>query len=144
MKLDYSKINKELPLLCVRDRINLAPYTYAKVPLNIVFDIPKGYAAIIRMNQKTMYDKGLYMMEGLLLVDSANKREVYATIYNLSNRANTLSKGDSYFTYSLIKQETMDLSEVDSIVDPTINKNNLGKTKLYSIPKTTNKEPKGE
>lgn len=92
----YTPIYKTLGAACadlaVPERVLIPPRTVVKIDLKISFEIPEGYKIIMYPRSSLLIKKSL--MQPVSIIDSDYTGHVHVPLYNLSDDAVALEKGE--------------------------------------------------
>ncbi len=133
MKLLIKRFDKTLPLpvhktpgavavdICSRKDLDIQPKEIAYIPMNIALKIPDGYFVLLAPRSST-HKLGLQGINGVGIMDRdycGNEDEYHFAVRNFTDSPVHISKGDRLCQLVLIKCETFDFDEVDSMPDPS-------------------------
>lgn len=83
--------------LCARVNVTIAPRETALVPLNVVIEVPSGYALIVASRSSTPLRKGLVKANGIGIIDRdycGDADEVQALFHNVTDAPVTVARGE--------------------------------------------------
>lgn len=133
MKIKIRRIDKELPLpeyktkgavafdLCARVPVTLAARSVAYVPLNVAIEIPQGHM-ILLAPRSSLHKKGLMLANSIGIVDQdycGNDDEYLAALYNMTDNAVQVDRGERIMQGMLKKYERAEWEEVDDLTNPS-------------------------
>ena len=75
--------------LCARTTVTIAPRQTARVPCNVVIEVPPGYALIVASRSSTPVRKGLLKANGVGIIDQdycGDTDEIQALFHNVTAR----------------------------------------------------------
>lgn len=109
MKVRVKRVDKNLPLpkyetpgaccfdLLAREQTVIQPKSLGLIPSNIIIEVPKGYMFIVVPRSSTPKKKGLLIPHGIGVIDQdyhGPEDEVWFQVYNFTDEAVTIEKGD--------------------------------------------------
>ena len=133
MKIKIRRIDKELPLpeyktsgavafdLYARVTTTILPHTVSYVPLNVAIEIPAGHM-ILLAPRSSLHKKGLMLANSVGIVDQdycGNDDEYLAALYNVTNDAVRLERGERIMQGMVKKYERAEWEEVDDLTNPS-------------------------
>lgn len=133
MDLIIKRFDKSLPLpvhktsgavavdLCSRLDVDIQPSEIAYIPMNVAIKIPDGYF-ILLVSRSSTHKIGIESVNGAGVMDRdycGNEDEYHFAVRNFTNQPVHITKGDRLCQLVLIKCETFNFTEVDSMPDPT-------------------------
>ncbi len=132
MKIKIKRIDTSLPLpqyatpgsvcfdLLARTDMELAPKAVALIPTNIIIETPPGYMFIVIPRSSTPKKKGLLIPHGIGVIDqdySGPEDEVLFQVYNFTDEAVKIAKGDRLAQGCFVPVERAEFEEVEQILD---------------------------
>lgn len=125
MKVTSKRFDKKLSLpqyeegaagfdFTCRFDVTIKPKTIGVVHLNIAMKVPKGYFLLIVPRSSTPHRKGLMMPHSIGVVDpyySGPENEIVTLLYNFTNKAVKVKRGDQIVQGLLIKHEFISFDE---------------------------------
>ena len=133
MKLLLKRFDKSLPLpvhktpgavavdLCSRLDVDVAPGEIAYIPMNVAIKIPDGFFVLLAPRSST-HKLGIQGINGVGIMDrdyAGNDDEYHFAVRNFTDQTVHLDKGARLCQLVLIKCETFEFDEVDSMPDPS-------------------------
>lgn len=128
MKVKISRVDKTLPLpkyhskgavafdVCARIKVEIAPNSVARVPVNIIVEIPQGYMILLKDRSSTALKKGLLCTIGFIDQDYCGPEdEIQLQFYNFQTKPVIIEKGERLGQAAFIPIETAEWQEVDSM-----------------------------
>lgn len=127
MKIKIKRFDKTLPLpayktsgavavdLCSRLDFTIQPKAIAYIPMNVAIKIPEGYF-IMQAPRSSTHKLGLMGVNGVGIFDldyCGNNDEYHFAAYNFTDAPVSIEKGTRLVQLLLIKNEIMELEEVD-------------------------------
>ena len=109
MEVRIKRIDPSLPLpryasagavafdLCARTTVTIAPQETARVPCNVVIEVPAGYALIVASRSSTPVRKGLFKANGIGIIDRdycGDTDEIQALFYNVTGMPVIVERGE--------------------------------------------------
>ena len=109
MNVRVKRIDPTLPLpryatagavafdLSARAAVTIAPGETARVPCNVVIEVPPGYALIVASRSSTPARKGLLKANGVGIIDQdycGDGDEIQALFYNVTDAPVTVERGE--------------------------------------------------
>ena len=83
--------------LCARLPVTIGPGATALVPLNVVIEVPPGYALIVASRSSTPLRKGLVKANGIGIIDRdycGDADEVQALFHNVTDGPVSVARGE--------------------------------------------------
>jgi len=133
MKLLIKRFDKSLPLplhktpgavavdLCSRLDMDIQPKEIAYIPMNVALKIPDGYFVLLAPRSST-HKMGIQGINGVGIMDRdycGDNDEYHFAVRNFTDAPVHINKGDRLCQLVLIKCETFEFDEVDSMPDPS-------------------------
>lgn len=130
MKVNVKLIDSTLPLpayqtegavafdMYSRVDIEIEPKSTALIPLNLVIDIPKGYALILANRSSTGKKKGLRMVNGIGIIDQdycGDTDEIRYLTFNSTDQVVKVEKGERIAQAMFVPIEKAELVEVQKM-----------------------------
>ena len=103
-----------------RTMVTIPPKTIGMIPLNIAIKIPEGYALMIYPRSSTPLRKGLMAPHSVGILDSfycGDQDEAIYPLYNFTDQAVTVNRGEILVQAMVIKAEKIEFEEVDHLPD---------------------------
>ena len=109
MEVRIKRIDPSLPLpryatagavafdLCARTTVTIAPQATARVPCNVVIEVPAGYALVVASRSSTPVRKGLLKANGVGIIDQdycGDTDEIQALFYNVTGTPVIVERGE--------------------------------------------------
>lgn len=128
MKIRIKRFDKTLPLppqdkqaagfdfYCRKSSI-IQPGKISPVAINNAIEIPPGHFLILASRSSTSWKKGLILANGIGIIDpfySGNQDEMKILLLNITNKPVEIKKGELLVQGILIKNESIEWSEVDT------------------------------
>jgi dUTP pyrophosphatase len=107
--------------LTAREAVTIAPKQIVYIPMNIGVETPKGHFLLLA-GRSSLHKRGVMMINGIGIVDpdySGEDDEVHAALYNFSEKAVTIEKGDRLTQGIFIKAESWEWDEVEKMPNKT-------------------------
>ena len=95
--------------------ITLAPFERRLIPTGIAISIPQITVAVLSARSGLSYKKGITAANGIGVIDSDYRGEIFFSAINLSNEAYTIEPGDRVAQLMLMPAYTMSLLETDDL-----------------------------
>lgn len=142
MLVKIKRIDKSLPLpkyhtqgsvgfdLYCRESVEIPPKEFRYVAQNVIIECPRNYA-LLWIARSGMHKRGLMLLNGIGLFDqdfSGPEDEGKAILYNFTNDAVKVEKGDRLVQCVFVNCAIVDFEEVDVIQEKT--RGGLGSTGL--------------
>jgi dUTP pyrophosphatase len=128
MKVRIKRVDKSLPLpkyespgaaafdLIAREATSIEPQSSARVPVNIVLEIPEGYMLLVKDRSSTIKKKGLISIVGIIDHDYRGENdEVTLQFFNPMKESITIEKGERLGQAAFVPIAVADWEEVDSM-----------------------------
>ena len=83
--------------LCARASVTIAPQATARVPCNVVIEVPPGYALVVASRSSTPVRKGLLKANGIGIIDQdycGDTDEIQALFHNVTSSPVTVERGE--------------------------------------------------
>ena len=140
MRLLIKRFDKTLPLpvhktpgavavdLCSRIDLDIQPKEIAYIPMNVAIKIPDGYFVLLAPRSST-HKIGIQGINGVGIMDRdycGDEDEYHFAVSNFTDKSVHINKGDRLCQLVLIKCETFDFDEVDSM--PNLSRGGFGTT----------------
>lgn len=132
MKVKIKRIDKELPLpvyetagsvgfdILSREETVVGPKSLARVPGNIIVEVPEGYALIVTLRSSSPKKKGLLKPHGIGVIDNdycGPEDEVLVQVYNFTDKPVTIGRGEKIAQGIFVKVDKPEWEEVESVSD---------------------------
>lgn len=129
MNINIKRIDKALPLpeyktpgaaafdLSARVTITLLPRSVGYVPLNVCIEAPPGHFAQL-VPRSSLHKRGLMPANGFGVIDadySGNDDEYVAALYNFTDEAVTVERGERIMQVVISPCERVEFTEVDEM-----------------------------
>ena len=126
MRVRVTRVDKSLPLpkyltegsvafdMYSRKDVTVPPKGVAKVPLNLIIKVPKGYALLIFPRSSLFLKKGLLMANSVGIIDQdycGEEDEICALLYNPGNNEVAIRRGERIAQGLLVKIERAEFYE---------------------------------
>ena len=95
--------------------ITLAPLERRLIPTGIAISIPQNTVAVLSARSGLSYKKGITAANGIGVIDSDYRGEIFFSAINLSSEAYTIEPGDRVAQLMLMPAYTMSLLETDDL-----------------------------
>ena len=130
MKVKIQRLDKTIPLpvyetegsvgfdMLAREETTIAPGSIELIPGNVIVECPKGYMLAVASRSSTPRKKGLTMPHGFGVIDKdycGPEDEIKIQVYNFTEEAVTIHKGDKIAQGLFVRVDTFDFEEVDQI-----------------------------
>ena len=99
----------------ITEPITLAPGERRLIPTGIAISIPKGTVAILSARSGLSYKKGIAAANGIGVIDSDYRGEIFFSSINLSNEPYTVTPGERICQMMLMPVFSMNFTEVESL-----------------------------
>ena len=99
----------------IDEPITLAPGERRLIPTGIAISIPKGTVAILSARSGLSYKKGIAAANGIGVIDSDYRGEIFFSSINLSSEAYTVTPGERICQMMLMPVFSMNFTEVESL-----------------------------
>ena len=99
----------------IEEEITLAPGERRLIPTGIAISIPKGTVAILSARSGLSYKKGIAAANGIGVIDSDYRGEIFFSSINLSNEPYTVTPGERICQMMLMPVFSMNFTEVESL-----------------------------
>lgn len=132
MNVKIQRLDKSLPLpvyetqgsvgfdLLAREDTTIESGAIVLIPSNIIVECPNGYMLAVASRSSTPRKKGLTMPHGFGVIDKdycGPEDEIKIQVYNFTDKAVTIHKGDKIAQGLFIRVDTFTFEEVDQIKD---------------------------
>lgn len=130
MQVKIKRIEKDLPLpeyqttgavafdIYSRVEMVIAPKTVARIPTNLVIEIPKGYMLSVVTRSSTPVKKGLLLPHGMGVIDQdycGDTDELLYQVYNFTEAEVPIARGERVGQAMFLRVDQMQWEEVDSM-----------------------------
>ena len=112
----------------IDEPITLAPGERRLIPTGIAISIPKGTVAILSARSGLSYKKGIAAANGIGVIDSDYRGEIFFSSINLSGEAYTVTPGERICQMMLMPVLAMNMIECDSLDDTERGAGGFGST----------------
>lgn len=134
MKVLIKRIDKDLPLpkyetngavafdVITRVDTTIEPGKIGLIPSNVIVKVPEGYMLGLASRSSTPIKKGLSIPHGMGIIDTdyhGPEDELRVQVYNFTDAAITVQRGDRVAQAIFIKVEKFEFEEVEHIDAPT-------------------------
>ena len=99
----------------IEEAITLAPGERKLIPTGIAISIPKGTVAILSARSGLSYKKGIAAANGIGVIDSDYRGEIFFSSVNLSSEPYTVTPGERICQMMLMPVFAMNFTEVESL-----------------------------
>ncbi len=99
----------------IEEEITLAPGERRLIPTGIAISIPKGTVAILSARSGLSYKKGIAAANGIGVIDSDYRGEIFFSSVNLSSEPYTVTPGERICQMMLMPVFAMNFTEVASL-----------------------------
>ena len=99
----------------IEEAITLAPGERQLIPTGIAISIPKGTVAILSARSGLSYKKGIAAANGIGVIDSDYRGEIFFSSVNLSSEPYTVTPGERICQMMLMPVFAMNFTEVESL-----------------------------
>ncbi|MBO7740580.1 MAG: dUTP diphosphatase [Clostridia bacterium] len=99
----------------IEEAITLAPGERRLIPTGIAISIPKGTVAILSARSGLSYKKGIAAANGIGVIDSDYRGEIFFSSVNLSSEPYTVTPGERICQMMLMPVFAMNFTEVESL-----------------------------
>lgn len=99
----------------IDEEITLAPSERRLIPTGIAISIPKNTVAILSARSGLSAKKGITAANGIGVIDSDYRGEIFFSAINLSTEAYTITPGERVAQLMLMPVYTMSLVETDDL-----------------------------
>ena len=99
----------------IDEPLTLAPGERRLIPTGIAISIPKGTVAILSARSGLSYKKGIAAANGIGVIDSDYRGEIFFSSINLSSEAYTVTPGERICQMMLMPVFSMNFTEVESL-----------------------------
>lgn len=130
LNVNIKRIDTDLPLptyattgsvgfdLICREDTEVGPQQLALVPGNVIVETPPGYMLVISMRSSTARRKGLFLSNGIGIIDQdycGEGDEILISVYNFRNEAVTVRRGDRIAQGIFVPIARVTWNEVDAV-----------------------------
>lgn len=106
--------------------VHFEPGARMRVPTGLAFEIPDGYVGLVWDKSSLSFNHGLKTMGGV--IDSGYRGEIIIGLYNFSDTAYTIKKGEKVAQILIQKIEQVSFTETDELSDTTRGEGGWGST----------------
>ncbi len=99
----------------IEEPLTLAPGERKLIPTGIAISIPNGTVAILSARSGLSYKKGIAAANGMGVIDSDYRGEIFFSSVNLSSEPYTVTPGERICQMMLMPVLAMSFAEVDSL-----------------------------
>ena len=112
----------------IEEEITLLPGERRLIPTGIAISIPKNTVAVLSARSGLSYKKGIAAANGIGVIDSDYRGEIFFSAVNLAKEAYTITPGERICQMMLMPVYTMKLLESDSLDDTLRGAGGFGST----------------
>lgn len=112
----------------IDEEITLAPSERRLIPTGIAISIPKNTVAILSARSGLSSKKGITAANGIGVIDSDYRGEIFFSAINLSTEAYTITPGERVAQLMLMPVYAMSLVETDDLDKTTRGEGGFGST----------------
>lgn len=102
--------------------LEIAPHTVARIPTNLVIQIPTGYMLAVVPRSSTPVKKGLSIPHGIGVIDSdfcGPDDEILYQVYNFTDTTVQIARGERVGQAAFVRVDQMQWEEVAEMAAPT-------------------------
>ena len=129
MKVRVKRIDCSLPLpayattgsvavdLCAREETLIPPRALARIPMNVIIEVPNGYMLVVVPRSSVPQKKGISIPHGIGVIDQdfcGPKDEVNLLVFNFTDAPVTVEKGERIGQAVFVKIEKPEVVEVET------------------------------
>lgn len=133
-KVKIKRIDKSLPLpiyetqgsvgfdLLAREDMTINPGEIARIPGNVIVQVPQGYMLLLASRSSTPVKKGLTKPHGIGVIDQdycGENDELLIQVYNFTNEPTHVAKGEKIAQGVFVKVDQLEFTEVDEMQSPS-------------------------
>jgi dUTP pyrophosphatase len=130
MKLEVKRIDRELPLpeyqtagsvafdLYARVETTVAPGAVGRIPANLIFNLPEGYALLIASRSSAPKKLGLSVPHGIGILDQdfcGPEDEAQVQVYNFTDQPVTVARGERIAQAMVVPIARCELVETETV-----------------------------
>lgn len=108
--------------------ITLAPSERRLIPTGIAISIPRNTVAVLSARSGLSYKKGITAANGIGVIDSDYRGEIFFSAINLSSEPYTVEPGERIAQLMLMPVYTMSLTEADTLDETERGEGGFGST----------------
>ena len=112
----------------IEEAITLAPSERRLIPTGIAISIPKNTVAVLSARSGLSYKKGITAANGIGVIDSDYRGEIFFSAINLANESYTVEPGERIAQLMLMPVYPMSLLECDSLDETERGEGGFGST----------------
>jgi dUTP pyrophosphatase len=131
MQVKIKRIEKDLPLpeyqtsgavaFDIYSRLDMviAPKTVARIPTNLIIEIPKGYMLSVVTRSSTPVKKGLLIPHGMGVIDQdycGDGDELLYQVYNFTETEVKIDRGERVGQAMFLRVDQMQWEEVETMI----------------------------
>jgi len=129
MKVRIRRVDKSLPLpayetdgavafdLICRQETIIQPGQIARIPANVIVEVPEGYMLMISLRSSTPAKFGLLIPHGVGIIDNdycGDEDEIRIQVFNFTDKPVTVPRGARIAQGTFVKIEKVSWQEVES------------------------------
>lgn len=141
MKINIKRIDNTLPLpayqtkgavafdIYSRTDIEVAPKSLARIPTNLIIEVPAGYMLAVIPRSSTAQKMGLSIPHGIGVIDQdyhGPSDEILYQVYNFTDTTASIKRGDRIGQACFLRVDQMEWNEVDDVT--SANRGGFGST----------------
>ena len=132
LNIKIQRIDKTLPLpgyatsgavafdLYAREPLVIPAHSVARIPTNLIIEVPPGYLLYVKDRSSTAQKKGLLATAGIIDQDFCGPgNEILFQVYNTLATAVNVDRGERLAQGIFIRVDTAEWQEVDAMSAPT-------------------------
>lgn len=113
---------------CIDAQITLAPHERALIPTGIAVAIPEGYVGLVFGRSGLGTKHGVTLSNGVGVIDSDYRGQIYVGLVNHSDMPYTISNGDRIAQLCIIPAMAAEFVQTDVLDDTGRSANGFGST----------------
>lgn len=108
--------------------VTLQPLERAMIGTGVAVEIPEGYWGAVHIRSGIAAKHGIMLANGVGVVDSDYRGQIYACVINMSNTTYTFESGDRIAQLVIRKQEKVSLTPIEELSDTVRAEGGFGST----------------
>jgi dUTP pyrophosphatase len=102
--------------LGTRERVTIPPHQIARLPTNLIVDVPEGYALVVSLRSGTPPSHGLIMPHGIGIIDRdfcGAEDEVMVQVLNFTDLPVTVERNSRIAQGMIVRCDRLPLIQID-------------------------------
>ncbi|MBI5728127.1 MAG: dUTP diphosphatase [Candidatus Magasanikbacteria bacterium] len=100
-----------------REPLNIPPKSIARIPTNLIIEVPRGYMLVAVTRSSTPHKKGLSVPHGIGIIDQdycGADDEILLQVYNFTEKTVIIDRGERVGQATFVRIDTAEWEEMDT------------------------------